>query len=335
VFAAIVLIAGLVWASGMLSRVTSVGGAPGTEAAQADPNVQRWRQRTKLSSPRAGFATASFDNFVYVIGGEGTAGVVDVIERYDLRSETWTGLSKKPTPATDIKAVRIGGKIYVPGGRRSGAPGDIVAAFEAYDPATDTWEQLPNLPAPRSGYGLATVEGKLYLFGGWDGRAYRAEVLQYDPATRTWTNLTPMPTARAYLDVVVVEGSMYVLGGQNQRGALSTNEQYVPSAEGSRPWITRAPLPAPRSHFGAAVALNLVHVLGGVQRDAAPLQYNVRTDSWQPFTPPPERVGSQPGVIQQDVTIISLGGQLDANAYSASVQEYQALYTLPVMVPGQ
>ena len=144
-----------------------------------------------------------------------------------------------------------------------------------------------------------------------------------------------MPTARAYLDVVVVEGSMYVLGGQNQRGALSTNEQYIPSAEGSRPWGTRAPLPAPRSHFGAAVALNLVHVLGGVQRDAAPLQYNVRTDSWQPFTPPPERVGSQPGVIQQDVTIISLGGKLDANAYSASVQEYQALYTLPVMVPGQ
>ena len=320
----------------LLVRPRGRSGAVQVEAPAATPEAaQRWQLQTGLSSPRAGFATASLETFIYVIGGEGATGVVDIVERYDPRSANWTSLSKKPTPVTDVQAVFIGGRIYVPGGRASASMADVTAAFEAYDPRSDTWQELPPLPAPRSGYGLAAVEGILYLFGGWDGSTYRPEVFAYDPSTQEWSTRTAMPTERAYVGVGVVEGTIYVLGGENQRGALTSNEQYIPSAENSRPWVTKAPLPAPRSHFSAAVALNLIHVLGGTSPTTA-IQYNVRTDSWQSFPPPPTPVGSQAAVVQQDNLIISLGGRIDSETYSSSVQAYEAVYTLvPFVLPNR
>jgi hypothetical protein len=281
-----------------------------------------------MSSARAGFAIASFDDLIYVAGGEASSGVVALLERYDPGMQTWTSLSKKPTPVTDVKAVVIGGKLYIPGGRRSRPLDDITTAFEAYDFRTDSWEQLPELPNPRSGYGLVTVEGRLLLFGGWDGRSYRAEVLEYDPGTRLWSERTPMPTARAYAEATVVGETIYVMGGENESGTLDDNELYLPTSEGNRPWSKRQPLPTPRSRFGTAVALNLISVLGGVQQDAGPLQYNARTDSWTPLQPPPQPLGSQPGVIQNDVFTLSFGGKQQNGEYSDQVLAYQSFYSV-------
>lgn len=316
---ALVLVLGVLWASGMFTRPAQ----PTTVSAP-----QRWSPREPMSLARAGFAIAGFDNLIYVAGGETSSGVVATLERYDPGNQTWTSLSQKPTPGTDLKAVVIGGKLYIPGGRRSRPLDDITTAFEAYDVRTDTWEQLPELPSPRSGYGLATVEGKLLLFGGWDGRTYRAEVLEYDPGTKLWSERTPMPTARAYAEATVVGGTIYVMGGENESGALDANEEYLPASEGNRPWTKRQALPTPRSRFGTAVALNLISVLGGVQQDAVPLQYNARTDSWTVLEASPQPLGSQPGVIQNDVLTLSFGGKQQNGEYSDQVLTYQSFYSV-------
>jgi hypothetical protein len=142
-----------------------------------------------------------------------------------------------------------------------------------------------------------------------------------------------MPTARAFADAGVVEDSIYVLGGENDTGQLASHEVYTPAQEGAAPWTRRAPLPRPRSRFGVAVALAIIHVVGGTSPEEAPLKYNVRTDSWQPFSLPPKAAGSQPGVVLQDANILSLGGKLDADTYSATMQQYQALFM--ISLPGQ
>lgn len=303
------------------------------DSAQNNISQQRWHERASMLSPRAGFATARMEDFVYAIGGEDERGVQDKVERYDPRSSTWVVLTKKPTRVTDVKAAVLGGKIYIPGGRRSQVASDISDVLEVYDPRTDSWAQLTNLPAPRSGYGLAAMEGRLYLFGGWDGRAYRSEVLEYNPDSGTWGQRTAMPTARAFFDIGVVEGNVFIFGGQNEHGPLTNNERYIPSAERNQPWVTRAPLPSPRSHFGVAVAANNIYILGGAEDNRSPLQYDIRTDGWRSFPAPPQLIGSQPGVVQRDVTILGLGGKLGPKGYSDAVQEYQALYT--IVLPSQ
>jgi len=286
-----------------------------------------------VQTARAAFALATVGERIYIVGGENENGVLGSVERYDARSQTWTELSPKPTPVADVRAVVLGGKLYVPGGRLTSEPSEVTTIFERYDPNTETWERLADLPEPRSGYALAALEGKLYLIGGWDGRTYRQEVFEYDPGQGTWRERTPMPTARAFADAGIVEGSIYVIGGENENGALTSNEVYTPAAEGGQPWTRRAPAPHPRSHYGTAVALSTIYLIGGEPSAAPPLTYDVRTDSWQTLAVSPQAVGSQPGVALLDTTIMVIGGKLDTAAYSDTMQGYQALYT--ISLPSQ
>lgn len=315
-------------------RLGWIGQTRGSAATAQEANAEdqkRWKVLPTIGAPRAAFAIANVGDLIFIIGGENQTGILDSVERYDPRFETWTELSKKPTPVTDIRATVIGGKVYVPGGRLSSDSKTISRAFERYDPRTEVWETLPDLPQPRSAYALAAVEGKLYIFGGWDGISYRTEVFEYDPDQETWSERAPMPTARAFSDAGVVEDSIFVLGGENETGPLATNEVYRPAEEGRVPWTRRAPMPEARSRFGLAVALSTVHVIGGEPHDAAPQKYNVRTDSWQIFSTPPQSIGSQPGVTLLDVMIVSVGGKVNADSYSEAMQGYQALFlvTLP------
>jgi hypothetical protein len=94
-------------------------------------------------------------------------------------------------------------------------------------------------------------------------------------------------------------------------------------------------MPQARSRFSAVgvSSPSVVYVLGGDQTGDPPLQYNADSDRWQPLGAPAQPIGSQPGVVQQDTTIVTMGGKLDAATYSATMQRYQALYTLPLLAP--
>lgn len=314
------------WATGRLERESPP--TPGVAGVATDA-ASRWTILPDAPRPRAGFAVVNLANLVYLIGGENESGVLGSVQRYDPRSQAWADLTQKPTPVTDIHAVVVGGRLYVPGGRQSSNPGDISRAFERYDPRSETWEQLPELPQPRSGYALASLEGKIYLFGGWDGTSFRSEVFEWSPERETWRELTPMPTARAFADAIVVEGSIYVLGGENQDGLRAGNEVYTPAQEGGQPWSVRAPMPQARSKFGGVVVLSsLIHIIGGLPATADPVKYNVGTDSWEPFAPSAQAIGSQPGVVLIEGTILSLGGKVEPDGYQDSIQAYQSLYSI-------
>lgn len=302
-----------------------------TPSPSARPSL--WNSYGALNAPRAGFGTATVNDAIFVIGGENQGGVLDSVARFDVGTQSWAELRKKPTPVTDVQAARIGGKLYVPGGRRSSSTQDVVAVVERYDPETDTWTALSPLPAPRSAYALATLEGKLYLFGGWDGSRFRNEVFEYDPAQNRWQTRTAMPSSRGFAQAGVVDDSVFVIGGENDSGALATNDAYTPSQEGAQPWRSRAGLPQPRSRFGLAVPLREIHVFGGEPSGVGPLKYDVSANRWQESNPPPEPIGNQPGVVQNGAIIYVLGGKLGTDIYAATVQGYQALSRLYSPLP--
>lgn len=313
--------------TGMLGQRGAAPDAQSLEQGFVD-DQQRWQQLDPMDMPRAGFATATIGNYIYLIGGENEQGVLDTVERYDHRSMTWTALSTKPTAVSNVRAAVLSGNIYVPGGSLTIGSRQITDAFERYNPVSEEWESLPALPAPRSAYALAAVEGKLYLFGGWDGTSYRDEVFAYDPDREVWSTLPPMPTARGYMDAQVVDSVVYVIGGENERGKLANNEAFNPAQANGQPWSRRAPMPAARSHFSSAAAGSLVHIVGGEATNTQPLKYNTRTDSWQRFSFPPEAVGSQPGVVLLDELMLIFGGKADQDGFSATTQGYQALFTV-------
>ncbi|MEM8535540.1 MAG: kelch repeat-containing protein [Chloroflexota bacterium] len=319
----------------LLTQTRAPQPAPGGNNLPPAP-AERWQTLADMPEARAGFALAyyAYDSgeYLYAMGGNADEGVSAQTARYNIGSDTWSQVAAKPTPVSDVHAVVLGNRIYVPGGQLE--DGTISNIFEAYNPQSDTWMTLASLPEPRSGYALSAVEGKLYLFGGWDGENYYANVWEYDPDDDEWTEKASMPTARAFASAGTVQRRIFVVGGENENGELTVNERYTPAndQEGSNPWSTSLRLPEPVSRMATAVAGNSTNLFlfGGTGNESRQLVYNAQTDQWKAE---PTLLSPVQNVRVQSVNdqIYILGGNSDAGI-SAEVSEYQAIYT--VLLPA-
>src|SRR5258708_9621118 len=126
-----------------------------------------------------------------------------------------------PTPCNHMGGEAVNGKIYVIGGRLSGAfiigfPGNI-NLVQAYDPAADAWGPTTPMPTARSGFNTAALNGIIYAAGGevQNGsylaafRAFEA----YDPASDTWWQLPSMLLPRHEAIMAVLGNRIHVAGG--------------------------------------------------------------------------------------------------------------------------
>jgi len=295
--------------------------------------IPRWQKLKSLPSARYGLAAVAYENQIYAIGGETSHSVTGEVESYDLANDTWLKRSSKPLPVTDVGAVVIGGKVYVPGGRT--ASGAVTNVLDIYDPRQDTWIQGAHLPVAISGYAIAAFEGRLYLFGGWDGQHYFRSVYIYNLGNDEWTEGAPMPTPRTFAGAATAAGKIYVMGGKNEKGLLSVNEVYTPSLDGSgsSPWQNGTSLPEPRAAMGVTVVADLIYIMGGEVGGGSPSLEYIQGDgkSWQNFETPVE-LGKFLSLITSGTQLYALGG-IDRGKPQSTNMTYKAIFTilLPVI----
>ncbi len=267
--------------AGGLSPFSDAGRSP--VAAPARVDAQRWTAGALLPQPRSRLAVATDGLRLYAIGGETQDGVTDDLLVYDPVTNGWLPLANKPTPAANIAAAYIDGRIYVPGG--STADGGVTQVMEVYDVAADTWTAGTALPAPLSGYALAAWDGALYLFGGWDGTQYRAETWILQPGSgEGWREGAALPGSRALAAAASHKGIIYVIGGYDGRVALRDVLAYDPRAadEGRPTLAVKTPLQQPRAGLAAVGVGVHVFALGGSWNADASFneQYDTRLDAW-------------------------------------------------------
>jgi len=319
-------IAGILWARQDSSQAAVP--TPGPDAP-----VQ-WQELTPLLTARSELACASFEDALYAIGGETIEGVTGAMDRYDIKSNSWTSLTPKPLPVTDANAAVISGLIYVPGGRlETGKPTEVV---EVYDIRQDRWSQAASLPTALSAYSLSSLEGKLYLFGGWDGERFSNQVFIYDPSLDSWVEGTPMPTIRGYAGASVSNSEIYVIGGTDGNTTFSRVDIYLPTLEGSSqsPWIQGVPLPTGRQRMGLVSIADIIHVLGGINGspEALPaLTYFPLRGEWQQFEAPFTQSWSGLGLVPLGTNLYALGGEV-GDALSDRALAYQAIYTISLPI---
>src|ERR1700732_4925414 len=143
------------------------------------------------------------------------------VEEYDPATNKWRARAPMPTPCNHMGGEAVNGKIYVIGGRLSGAfiigfPGNI-NLVQAYDPAADTWVTKTPMPTPRSGLNTASLNGIIYVAGGevQDDKylaAYRA-FEAYDPASDAWWQLPSMLLPRHECIMAALGNRIHVAGG--------------------------------------------------------------------------------------------------------------------------
>jgi len=290
----------------------------------------RWEPLQAMPTPRGALALELFDNQIYTIGGENASGVLAVTERFDPKTGAWLHLSPKPTAVTDIGAVVIGGKIYVPGGRV--ASGQATDVLEIYDPRQNVWEQGKPLPAPTSAYAVVAFEGRMYVFGGWDGTKYVDTVYKYDPSRNEWETSTPIPTPRGFARAAIAGGIIYILGGFDGQKALDNNEAYNPVLElgSDNPWSTASPLVTPRYAMGVTSIADHIHIIGGegnIGVENSHLEFIPARNEWRLRATIVPLPWAYLGLIAFDTHLYAIGGLVEG-VPSAQNASFQALFTV-------
>ena len=161
----------------------------------------QWIQKASMPTPRHDLQAITVGNRIYAISGGGDL-TSEVVEIYDVETDTWSQGPPIPTKRGWFGAVVLNQKIYTIAGKtirsdeekaRTGDPVnyDIRDSVEVLDLASQTWTSLKSIAAPRAGLAATLCNGKIYAIG---GNAMNNEVRTGGPHPRYSGNIRP--TAR-------------------------------------------------------------------------------------------------------------------------------------------
>lgn len=151
---------------------------------------------------------------------------VDRVDRYDVRTRTWSLGSRLREPRSDHASVVLGdGRVLAIGGNRGTR---LLASVEAYDVRHDRWSFLAPMPEARTQHTAVRLrDGRVLVAGGIDRRGRVSDTtFLYDPRTDTWTDGPRMMLPRVqHVAVPLPNGDVLFAGGDD--AASGTSELYL------------------------------------------------------------------------------------------------------------
>lgn len=206
-----------------------------SELWRYDPASDSWLQLASMPTARATEYMAAIDHGqIFVVGGRttlspGGGGELDVVEAYDIASNTWSTKAPMPEPRSDAVVLAQDAHLYVFGGYGpSEFPnGNKTDTTFIFDIAGNTWTTGASLPAPipptelepngaRVNLTGAVCSGRLHVLGG-SGPVIRDALNTnnwiYDPVADRWHDGEPLPRGTTESQAVSAGDKIYVVGG--------------------------------------------------------------------------------------------------------------------------
>lgn len=271
-----------------------------------------------MPTPRAFPAVAVLNGQVYVIGGrEANGTALEVVERYDPVSDTWSPVDSLSDARFNASATVFNGQILLSGGRDDD---DLTDDVEVYNPVDGNWESFDSIQDDREGHSMFSDGTDVFVFGGLNENGqFRSDTEVYNEGTESWDDYPfwVLEPPRAAFAAIPVGQGVLIFGGFGSVGPVAEVELYVPN----QPGTLLAPMPAPRGSLAAAKVTNLVFAIGGrnaggtvVARVDAYLSMTNQWESW-PALPDP-REGAVAAGIGNDLYVF--GGQTDTGVLATT-----------------
>lgn len=149
---------------------------------QYDEVQDDWFQKTQKSSDQTNFATAVYEDEIYLMGGEDSNGnVVSTVKKYDPSNDSWTDLSDMNEARTGLTASVVESSssdlIWTAGGGDSSGP---LATVEQYNISSDQWSYFSNMDEPREGPVSASESLTFHVMGGSIESSFDDESIETD-----------------------------------------------------------------------------------------------------------------------------------------------------------
>jgi Kelch motif len=250
-----------------------------TSNYEYDPQEDKWQVKEKIPIGRSNFAIASFENRIFVIGGDTLLPGNDC---YLPEEGEWKTLSSLLIPRQHIDCGRIGKEIYVVGGliRDMNPPEDsklripIIATntVEIYNIEENKWIKGNPLPEARHGVQVAVVNDKLYTIGGaYDqtkGYMFSSAFNYYNPELDKWESLPNIPIPLLAPGVAVINERIFIIGGSTiENGAQAvSNKVFVYNVKKNN-WELASSLPKGIQFAGVTCFDNKIYIIGGCDVD--------------------------------------------------------------------
>jgi hypothetical protein len=154
-------------------KIYLIGGYADTTLNEVyDPAADTWTTKTPSPKPTAftgGYASAVFDNKIYIIGGLSQDHNLNQI--YDTETDSWSYGTPPPSSVDGGAAVATTGelaprRIYVLGAPAALKQGEERTFVRVYDPQTDNWTFGVDVPTERYNFGVAVINDTIYAIGG-------------------------------------------------------------------------------------------------------------------------------------------------------------------------
>lgn len=210
-----------------------------------DTKQNVWSNLAPRIHPSHGFQVVAFDDYLYAFGGfayeESTLPKwksLDVVERYNIRTNTWEVLKNSmPRKRSSNIVALIGHKVYVMGGWDATPKfdNDIDGIFhddiDVFDLKAQTWSTLKTkLPKKRRAFNSFVKGDKIYLVGGIsEGGSHFAlldDFTVYDTKSETFHELAKLPFATFAPASGTIGNEAYIFGGMFKTGKW--DYEYVP-----------------------------------------------------------------------------------------------------------
>ena len=258
-------------------------------AGEYNPVNDTWTIKTPMHRARINFATAVYENKIYIIGGQLYPywPAIDTVEVYDPATDTWAFGMPLSEPRAMMQANVVNDKIYVIGGSTVPTPNTeldegMTDTTQVFDPHSNSWSMTTASLNATFSYGSAVFDGKIYVFGGL-GKfvtpsgpfgGHRVDVLAtnitqiYDPAIDNWSYGVSIPKQGGGEAAGVTSGEMAPRGIYLFSPNVAFTQVYNPTTNS---WINGTNTPVIEFTSKIAVINDTMYVMGG--------QYSARIPS--------------------------------------------------------
>ena len=224
----------------------TVSGAYVTYLYKYDPAANTYTPLAPAGTFARAFAAVYSGGKIYKFGGVNqTNDSTNVLEIYNIATDTWTAGASYPVAESFIGAFAQGNFIYGAGGIDGPSATSTTKTYR-YDPVGNAWNDaaIADLPATRWGAAASFYNGGGVLAGGYAGGDTTANIstsaISWDPVSNTWSNLPNMLLERSRMNGAVLGGSFYAVAGRSL-----TSSDFVGTNENQNLSCPAAPTPSP------------------------------------------------------------------------------------------
>jgi N-acetylneuraminic acid mutarotase len=276
-----------------------------------------------MNLKRGAIAYCADGTDLFVANGFTPAGITNVIEKYNISTNTWsnfaTSLSAKLYPSSVI----VGDSLYLFNGNFTHKLYNN--KMEVVNLSTGAVTYSTDNPNPAAAAGSAVWNKDIYVFGGSiDSVTYTNKVYKFNVTTQTWTRLADMPDAKQTKGEII-NGKLYVIGGYNGRDSKRIDMYDIATDT----WTNRLMLTDSMSAHSTAVFGSKIYILGDYNRETHVASYDVNTNTYTVLSEANWVGRRNAGAVVVKGILYSMGGNTISSTASAlsSVQMVNLLTT--------